>query len=781
MIGIPLLAMAAAASAPIRPAHLLEVPFTQVRIEDRFWAPKQEVNRRVSIEHSLDMLDKFGYMTNFDLAAAHKTEGFQGLVFMDSDVYKCLEAASYSLATHPDPILEKRLDGIIARMAAAQQPDGYLNTWFQVKAPGKRWTNLRDWHELYCAGHLFEAAAAHFQATGKRNLLDIATKYADHIDAVFGPGKRDGYCGHPEIELALVKLWRVTGNAKYRDLASFFIHHRGEHFFAKEHGTPEGQYDGAYWLDDVPITMHDKVKGHAVRAAYLMSGATDIGGLEEDSELLAMVARVWKNTDERNTYITGGIGPSASNEGFTHDFDLPNLTAYQETCASVALAQWNHRLSLLYGDAKYADCVERSLYNGVISGVSLSGDRFFYVNPLASHGDHHRSEWFGCACCPPNETRTLASLGSYAYATSNDTLFVNLYVAGGVTASVGGKKIEWDVATDYPWDGRIRLTARTTGKYGLSLRIPGWCGKWSASVAGRELGAEPVHNGYLRIEREWNAGDTVELNLDMPVRRVVSDPRVVTNRGLTALQRGPIVYCLEAVDQTAPIHDMWLPADTKVSSVWHGDLLGGVATLEGSAMVSDAEWPGGLYAAQANGKATQFRAVPYYAWDNRAAGEMAVWMPTSPPVRPVRGLEGSARVSLSFTSGNCQPWGINDGAEVRNSGEQPAALCHWWPHKGGTEWVQYDWSIARRIGAVEVYWFDDTGRGECRFPASWRLLTLKGRDWVPIAVKTGHPIKADQWCRVEFEPIETYALRLEIKMRDGWAAGIHEWKVEKAD
>ena len=335
---------------------LRPVPFKDVTIQDSFWAPRRETNRVASIPFSLQKLEEAGNLEDMRLAARGATNGFRGPVFMDSDLYKALEAASYSLATHPDPALEKQLDDIIGLLAAAQQPDGYLNSYFTVKEPGKRWTNLRDWHELYCAGHMFEAAVAHYQATGKTTFLNIATRYADYIDSVFGPPpKRLGYPGHPEIELALVKLWRATGNQRYFELARFFVENRGRKFFATEHHTPLDKYDGSYWQDDVPIYDHQNIKGHAVRAAYLMSGVTEVAAQTGDERLLSMLDRVWRNTTERNQYITGGIGPSAHNEGFTVDYDLPNLTAYQETCATIALAQWAHRLALLYGDARYAD------------------------------------------------------------------------------------------------------------------------------------------------------------------------------------------------------------------------------------------------------------------------------------------------------------------------------------------------------------------------------------------------------------------------------------------
>ena len=481
----PLVAAADSALLKLRP-----VPFKDVKIQDSFWAPRREINRVTSIPFSLQKLEEAGNLEDLRLAGRGATNGFRGPVFMDSDLYKALEAASYSLATHPDPTLEKQLDDTISLLVAAQQPDGYLNSYFTVKEPGKRWTNLRDWHELYCAGHMFEAAVAHYQATGKNTFLNVATRYADYIDSVFGPApKRLGYPGHPEIELALVKLWRATGNPHYFDLARFFVENRGQKFFATEHHTPLDKYDGSYWQDDVPICDHQNIKGHAVRAAYLMSGVTDVATQTGDERLLQMLDHVWRNTTERNEYITGGIGPSAHNEGFTVDYDLPNPTAYQETCATIALAQWAHRLALLYGDAGYADALERALYNGVLSGVSQDGTKFFYVNPLESAGTHHRSPWFGCACCPPNVTRTLAALGGYAYAASADSLYVNLYIQGSAQAKVGDTPVALKVTTEYPWDGKVTLalTPAARAKFALRLRIPGWCHNATVAVNHRAV------------------------------------------------------------------------------------------------------------------------------------------------------------------------------------------------------------------------------------------------------------------------------------------------------
>ena len=775
--------LAAASEQPL--LKLRPVPFQDVTIQDSFWAPRRETNRVASIPFSLQKLDEAGNLEDMRLAAHGATNGFRGPVFIDSDLYKALEAASYSLATHPDPALEAQLDDIIKLLAAAQQPDGYLNSYFTVKEPGKRWTNLRDCHELYCAGHMFEAAVAHFQATGKKTFLNIATRYADYIDSVFGPPpKRLGYPGHPEIELALSKLSRATGNPRYFELARFFVENRGRKFFATEHDTPLDKYDGSYWQDDVPIYDHQNIKGHAVRAAYLMSGVTEVAAQTGDERLLNMLDRVWRNTTERNEYITGGIGPSSHNEGFTVDYDLPNLTAYQETCATVALGQWAHRLALLYGDAHYADVLERALYNGVLSGVSQDGTKFFYVNPLESAGTHHRSPWFGCACCPPNVTRTLAALGGYAYAASANSLYVNLYIQGSSQAKVGDTTVALKVTTEYPWDGKVtlELTPTSSAKFALRLRIPGWCHNASVAINRRALKAPVVERGYLVLDREWKRGDRVELELPMPIERVTANPLVKADQGLLAIQRGPIVYCLEQCDQAEPLAALWLPREAELKAAHEPGLLGGVVTITGEARAaSEQQWRRNLYQAAAPASRVALKAIPYYAWDNRQPGTMKVWLPVSPPILPARGLAARAKVSVSFANDNCQPLGINDGMEPKNSGEQPAALCHWWPHKGTSEWAQYTWKTPVQVSGAKVYWFDDTGRGECRLPASWRIEYLDGGDWKAVTTAEAYPVAKDKWCAVRFSPLKTTALRLAVQLPPNFASGVHEWKVDEED
>lgn len=763
-------------------ARLTEVPFTEVKIQDAFWAPRQKTNRLVSIPHTFAECEKTGRMSNFDLAAKGAKRGYQGYVFNDSDVYKCLEAAAFALEERNDPALDKQVDGIIARVAAAQQPDGYLNTYYIINEPNRRFTNLADNHELYCAGHMFEAAVAHYRATGKKNLLNVATKFADLLCNTFGegPGKRPGYCGHPEIEQALFKLWKATGQQRYYDLAAYFLNTRGSRFFAEEKRIPKDRFDGTYWQDDVPLREHKEIKGHAVRAAYLMSGAADLARFSGDATLLPMLDKVWRNTAYKRMFVTGGIGPSGSNEGFTVDYDLPTFSAYQETCASVAMAMWNHRMGLLEGDARYWDYVERSLYNGFLAGVSLEGTHFYYVNPLASRGNHHRQEWFGCACCPPNVTRTLASLGNYVYAKSDDSLYVNLYVSGGVKTKVGASTVELSVKTDYPWDGKVTLVPKVAGKpVNLRLRMPGWATSASLTWNGKPFKA-PVANGYVVLGANWKSGDTFTVSFSMPVLRVLANPAAKDVAGMFALQRGPLIYCLEGVDNSIDFERVFLPMESSLTPK-RESVLGGIMSLSGTAREMPAtDWRRKLYHPLSEPKPVSIKAVPYYAWDNRKAGQMTVWLRSAPPAEIAGGLERHAKVTLSFTGGSADPSAINDGKEVTASSKHPGQLCHFWPHKGTTEWIQYTFPQTEPVNGVEVYWFDDTGFGECRPPAEWHIEYLEGASWKRIE-SDGYSKTLDKWIRVAFPSVTAKAMRLVMKLQPNWSVGLHEWRVLQPD
>lgn len=572
---------------------------------------------------------------------------FEGIFFNDSDVHKLVEAASYTLQTHPNPAWEAELDEVIDTIAKSQQTDGYLNSYFTLVEPEKRWQNLGMMHELYCAGHLFEAGVAHYQATEKQNLLDVACRFADLIDNTFGHGKRDGLPGHQGIELALVKLARVTGEARYMSLAEYFVTTRGEspHVFEKElenpdlpgglgayqhHYTRDGKYEGTYSQAHKPLKEQTECVGHAVRAMYLYAGAADIALETGDTDISNALNALWENVEKR-LYVTGGVGPSGHNEGFTQDYELPNFSAYAETCASIGLIFWAHRMFLLKGESRFIDVLETALYNGALSGVSLDGTGFFYQNPLASRGGRERHAWFGCACCPPNIARLLGSLGQYIYAQSENDLWVNLYVGGTASATVEGDVLlKLTQETDYPWSGDVKITVdpEKSVKFALNLRIPDWCNNFKVGINGESYSANAVSNGYLSIDREWQSNDTVELNLDMPVERIYAHPYVRDNLGRSALRRGPLVYCFEDIDNPdGAFETLSLVDDAAVEAVFDNKRLGGITLIRGTGTVFDAsDWENSLYLPKPSLKQMDVTAIPYYAWCNRQAGQMAVWV-----------------------------------------------------------------------------------------------------------------------------------------------------------
>src|SRR5947209_15172186 len=616
------------------------VPWKAVSINDPFWTPHLRVNREQTLPLIYQISQETGRIDNFRLNWKPGMEPVPH-IFWDSDVAKWLEAASYSLATHPDPALEARVDEVIGLIVAAQQPDGYLNTYFTAVEPEKRWTNLRDWHELYCAGHLIEAAVAHFQATGKRVLLDALCRYADYIDTVFGtePGKKRGYPGHEEIELALVKLYRVTGEKRYLHLSEYFVNERGRqpHYYdieARLRSEDPAEYyhkTHEYTQSHLPVREQQEVVGHAVRAMYLYSAVADLAGELHDQSLFDTDQRLWDNLCTTRIYITGGIGPSGHNEGFTTSYDLPNETAYAETCAAIGFVFWNHRMLQLDCNARYADMMERALYNGVLSGVSLDGEKFFYENPLASLGAHHREKWFRVACCPPNIARLLASLGQYIYAANDTDLAVHLYIQSTAQMIIGGREVTVQQETTYPWNGTItlQLGIDEPSTFGLRLRIPGWCRNAQLKVNGEAFDiASHLEQGYVRVERTWQANDRVELELAMPVERIYAHPNVRQDAGCVALQRGPLVYCLETADNNVPLHRIVVPRTTELASQFEPDLLGGVTVIQSKALVEDdTGWAGMLYRSQsASLQSDTITAIPYYAWDNRQSGEMRIWL-----------------------------------------------------------------------------------------------------------------------------------------------------------
>jgi uncharacterized protein len=613
-------------------ARLRSVPVSAVRLADAFWEPRRRVNQSVTLHSQYRQCEETGRIDNFRRAAGKKQIPFQGRYYNDSDVYKWVEAAAYALAAGPDPELERMLGVVVREIVEAQAPDGYLNTYFTFERAGERWTNLRDLHELYCAGHLFQAAVAHHRCTGREDLLEAALRYADHICEVFGPDGREGTCGHQEIEMALVELYRLSGRERYLTQARLFIERRGR--------KPPVIGGSPYHQDHAPFRALDAVVGHAVRMVYYCAGAADLYAETGEGEYLGALERLWDSMVRRRMYVTGGIGSRYEGEAFGGDYELPNDRAYAESCAAIGSIMWNWRMLLLTGEARFADVLETALYNGVMAGLSLDGECYFYQNPLADTGKHRRQPWFECACCPPNIARLLASLPGYFYGVSDDGAWVHLY--GRSTASVtlpGGPAVTLAQKTNYPWNGDVEIHVQTgtPAVFSLFLRIPPWSeGAW-IEVNGLPVEVRTEPGTYAEVRREWRSGDMVRLSLPMPVLRVESHPHVTNNGGRVALRRGPFIYCVEQADLngTDP-RDLVLPEDSSLEPAWEPDLLGGVVALRGLAVVQGlgAEWDGDLYrkAGQTGPPSwhpIEFTAIPYYAWANREPGGMAVWIRSS--------------------------------------------------------------------------------------------------------------------------------------------------------
>lgn len=630
--------------------RLRPIPLHRVQIKRGLWAERTRVNREATIPHIYRKCRETGRIDVWSALVGGGEPKKRSHQFWDSDIAKWIEAAAYSLASCPDAALARRIDRLADLLAAAQMEDGYLNSHFQLTRPASRWTNLRDEHELYCAGHLMEAAVAHYEVTGTRTFLDVMCRYADHIDRTFGrgKGKKRGYPGHEEIELALVKLYRATRERRYLDLARFFIDERGRepnYFVAETRARGEEMppwADGlACWQAHAPVREQATAEGHSVRALYLYSGMADVAAETGDTSLLRALRRLWRNIVRRRMYVTGSVGSTAHGERFTFDYDLPNETSYAETCANIALVFWAHRMLQIEDEGEYADVMELALHNGVLAGLSLDGREFFYANrhavypgPRGSAGGGFpaaRQDWFDCACCPPNIARLLASLPQYLYSERERQINVHLYAQSTAQVMLGGEEVSVEQRTDYPWEERVRITVRPPRHltFTLALRVPGWCRSPRLTVNGRAMGLPSItRKGYARIKRAWSPGDRVELTLPMPVERVAANPQVRADAGRVALQRGPVVYCLEEIDNGADLNDLALPRRAALKARRDGRVLGGTVAITGAARrTSSRGWRDALYRREPSKMTTaRIKAIPYYQWANRRLGEMLVWV-----------------------------------------------------------------------------------------------------------------------------------------------------------
>lgn len=776
---------------PIQP-----VPFTQVHISDGFWFDRMETNRTVTIPYAIKMNETTGRVTNLEIAAGLKTgEYCTRYPFDDTDIYKVIEGASYSLMLKPDKELEKKLDELIDVIAKAQEPDGYIYSARTSKSEKmkrsigpERWSNLQWSHELYNAGHMFEAAVAHFMATNKKSFLTIALKCADLLVKDFGPGKVQLPPGHQEVELGLVKLYRLTGEEKYLNLAKYFLDIRGR---GKELTGRESW--GEYSQDHKPIIEQYEAVGHAVRAAYMYSAIADVAALTGDESYINALDKIWDNVVSKKLYLTGGLGATGSWEGFGPNYDLPNASAYNETCASIANVYWNYRMFLLKGEGKYIDILERTLYNALLSGISISGDKFFYPNPLESFGTHERSNWFECACCPGNVTRFIASVANYIYAVRDKEVFVNLYTNNSSNLKIDNDDVILNQKTKYPWEGKIVLTVnlkKQTKDFSINLRIPGWAQdevvasdlysfidkpkkQISVLVNGKPYEFN-IEKGFASIKRTWKNYDKVELILPMEVKRIAANNNLEADRGRIALQRGPLVYCAEGIDNNGYTRNILIGNDTKFSTKYHYNLLNGVEVITAkSSGVKQAKDKKFLIKEKQN-----FMAIPYYAWAHRGKTEMSVWIANDEKVvQPLFGSDFLTHAKITSSAGK-NPEVIADRLEPKNSIDHSFPFFHWWPNKGTTESVQIDFQKPEEISQMDIYWFDDTGIGECRIPSSWKLFYKDGDKWREVYTVNKYGVEKDKYNSVIFETVRTKSLKIEIHSQTDFAGGIHELKIK---
>ncbi len=800
---LPLVAILAATTALAQNYPINPVPFTDVSIQQgTFWGQRLEASREVTIPLAFSKCESEGRYTNFEVASRHlKGEDtsnvrVKGYSFDDTDVYKTIEGASYLLQTYPDKELEAYIDSVLLIVASAQEEDGYLYTARTMNpdhphewAGSERWEKVEDFsHEFYNLGHMVEGAIAHYQATGKRTFLDIAMKYADCICREIGPneGQLVRVPGHQIAEMALAKLYVLTGDKKYLDEAKFFLDMRGK-------TTRRDAYSQAHR----PVVEQDEAVGHAVRAAYMYSGMADVAALTGDSSYINAIDRIWDNIVSKKLYITGGIGATSSGEAFGRNYELPNMSAYCETCAAIGNVYVNYRLFLLHGDSKYYDVLERSLYNGVISGVSLDGGAFFYPNPLESMGQHQRQAWFGCACCPSNICRFIPSVPGYFYQTRERDLYVNLFGGNTAEIKVDGKKVVLTQETQYPWDGDIliKVDDNKAGQFRLRIRIPGWvrgrvtpsdlygyCDNkqlsYSVKVNGQPVTAE-LQDGYFGIDRKWKRGDRVEVHFDMEARLVKALEDVTDDQGRVSVERGPLVYCAEFPDNDFDLGGMLLnqhPLFQTDGMTMHTEQANyNLVSLTTNAQLLNFDDSGALATTPES-----LRLIPYYAWNHRGPGRMLVWLPqqlraTSPALPP--SLASMSRLTASTPTSALSL--VNDRLVPKNADDRSIPYYHWWPKQATTEWLQYDLPEQSTLSSSTVYWFDDGPWGGCRVPQSWCILVHSADgEWLPVEAQDEYTTRKGSANTVHFAPVSTDAVRLQVELPVDNSAGIYEWSIE---
>tara|TARA_R110002049_G_scaffold38978_6_gene120461 strand:- start:62048 stop:64450 length:2403 start_codon:yes stop_codon:yes gene_type:complete len=769
------------------------VPFTAVHVTDAFWGQRIKSSRETTIPLAFSKCEETGRYDNFTMAAnpdeSNKVEGF---TFDDTDVYKTIEGASYSMQTSPNKKLEKYIDSLITIVGNAQEPDGYLYTFRTMNpenthewAGTKRWEKEEDLsHELYNLGHLVEGAVAHYQSTGKRNLLDIAIKFADCAVREVGnkPGQIMVVPGHQITEMALAKLSVVTGEKKYLDFAKLLLDERGHTHIKSE-----------YSQSHKPVLEQNEAVGHAVRAAYMYSGMADVAALTGDEDYIHAIDKIWDNIVSKKLYITGGIGATGHGESFGKNYELPNMSAYCETCAAIGNVYLNYRLFLLHGDAKYYDVLERTLYNGLISGVSLDGGSFFYPNPLESIGQHQRQAWFGCACCPSNVSRFIPSVPGYIYAVDETDVYVNLFMANESDLKVKGKSLKLTQTTNYPWSGNVTIDVNPKGKqdFTLKVRVPGWLKNdvvpsnlysyndkktldFTVKVNGKTVASE-LDKGYFNINRTWKTGDKVIIDFEMEPRTVKAHPAVEADRGKVSIERGPVVYCAEWPDNDFDIFSVILNKKPEFKVESKPDLLYGIHTIQTNAQSLSYDNDGKLKTND-----VKLNMIPYYAWSHRGSGDMAVWLPmdlnaTKPTMAPT--IASESKVDASH---NVKPIvAINDGLVPKDEEDRSIPYYHWWPKEGTTEWISYDFGTEKTVSRSTVYWFDDKPWGGCKVPENWKIYYQdKNNEWQPVENTTAYGVEKGLGNEVVFKPIITKAIKLEVKLADKNAAGIFEWEVE---